>query len=66
MQSEGVRMKGGSLDMNRRKISPKECALMAVVVILGILFLPVVVILYCIPSVRKGFNSLLHEDAMRG
>lgn len=47
MQSEGERMKEGTQDMNRQKIGPKECALMAVVVILGIVLLPVVVILYC-------------------
>ena len=66
MQSEGVSMKGGSLDMNRRKISPKEYALMAGVIILGIVFLPVVVILYCIPSIRATFNHLAYEDAVRG
>ena len=57
MQSEGERMKEGTQDMNRQKIGPKECALMAVVVILGIVLLPVVVILYCIPSVRATFTS---------
>ena len=29
-------MKVGTQDMKRRKISPKECALMAVVIIFGI------------------------------
>ena len=51
---------------NDRKASPKEYALMAGVIILGIVFLPVVVILYCIPSVRATFNHLAYEDAMRG
>ena len=64
MQIEG--MKKESQYKGCMKTSPKEYALMAGVIILGIVFLPVVVILYCIPSVRKGFNSLLHEDAMRG
>ena len=49
-----------------RKTSPKEYALMAGVIILGIVFLPVVVILYCLPSVRATFNHLAYEDAMRG
>ena len=49
-----------------RKTSPKEYALMAGVIILGIVFLPVVVILYCIPSVRATFKQLAYEDAMRG
>ena len=38
---------------------------MAGVIILGIVFLPVVVILYCIPSVRAAFDQLAYEDAMR-
>ena len=49
-----------------RKASPKEYALMAGVIILGIVFLPVVVILYCIPSVRATFKQLAYEDAMLG
>ena len=49
-----------------KKASPKEYALMAGVIILGIVFLPVVVILYCIPSVRATFDLLAYEDAMRG
>ncbi len=49
-----------------RKTSPKEYALMAGVIILGIVFLPIVTILYCIPSVRATFNHLAYEDAMRG
>ena len=40
---------------------------MAGVIILGIVFfLPVVVILYCIPSVRATFDLLAYEDAMVG
>lgn len=49
-----------------RKASPKEYALMAGVIILGIVFLPIVVILYCIPSIRATFKQLAYEDAMRG
>ena len=49
-----------------RKTRPKEYALMAGVIILGIVFLPVVVLLYCIPSVRATFKQLAYEDAMRG
>lgn len=49
-----------------RKTSPEEYALMADVIILGIVFLSVVVILYCIPSVDATFKQLAYEDAMRG
>lgn len=53
-------------DMDWWSMGPKEYALMAVIIILGLVFLPVVVILYCIPSVRETFNQVAYEDAMRG
>lgn len=48
------------------KTGPKEYALLAGIIILGIVCLPVVVILYCIPAVRDTFNQVAYEDAMRG
>lgn len=66
MQIEGEGMKKETQYKDCRKTSPKEYALMAGVIILGIVFLPVVVILYCIPSVRATFKQLAYEDAMRG
>lgn len=66
MQIEGEGMKKETQFKDWRKSSSKEYALMADVIILGIVFLQVVIILCCISSVRKGFNSLLHDDAMRG
>ena len=65
MQIEGEGMKKETQYKDGRKASPKEYALMAGVIILGIVFLPVVVILYCIPSVRGTFKQLAYEDAMR-
>ena len=66
MQIEGEGMKKETQYKDWRKSSPKEYALWAGIVILGIVFLPVVVILYCIPSVRATFKQLAYEDAMRG
>ena len=36
------------------------------VVLIALLFLPVVVLLYRIPSIRVAFDQLAYEDAMRG
>ena len=66
MRSEGEGIKEETQHMDWRKASSKECALMAVVIILGIVFLPVVAILYCLPSVRATFDQLAYEDAMLG
>ena len=54
------------LDMDGWRMSSKDYVLMAFFIILGIVFLPVVVILYCIPSIREAFNQVAYEDAMRG
>jgi len=39
---------------------------MAATVLAGIVLLPVLILLYLIPSVRKAFDQLAYEDAMRG
>lgn len=36
------------------------------VILAGIFVLPIVVVLYCIPSIRAAFDQLAYEDAMRG
>ena len=36
------------------------------VVFVALPFLPIVVLLYCIPSIRVAFDQLVYEDAMRG
>ena len=36
------------------------------VVFVSLLFLPVVVLLHCIPSIRVAFDQLAYEDAIRG
>ena len=46
--------------------SPKEYSLMVVFIMLGIVLLPIVVVFYCIPSVRAPFKQLAYEDAVRG
>ena len=66
MQSEGEGKKKETQFKGWREAGPKEYALMAVVIILGIAFLPIVTIFYCIPSVRATFDLLAYEDAMRG
>ena len=44
----------------------RDYVLMAVTILLGIVFLPIVIPLYLIPSVREAFDQLAYEDAMRG
>ena len=39
---------------------------MAGVILAGLLVLPIVLLLYCIPSIRLAFDQLVYEDAMRG
>lgn len=42
-------------------------ALSAVAIVTcGLLVLPLVALLYCIPSIRLAFDQLAYEDAMRG
>ena len=36
------------------------------IIAVGLIALPIVVLLYCIPTVRLAFNQLAYEDAMRG
>lgn len=43
----------------------QEYASIVAVVILGIVFLPVVIILYCVPSIRETFKQLAYEAVMR-
>lgn len=66
MQIEGEGKKKETQFKGWRETSSKECALMVVVIILGIAFLPIVTIFYCIPSVRATFDQLAYEDAMIG
>lgn len=48
------------------KASRCEYTIMAATVLAGIVLLPVLILLYLIPSVRKAFDLLAYEDAMRG
>lgn len=48
------------------KTSWYEYALMAVSILAGIVFLPVLISIYLIPSIREAFDQLAYEDAMRG
>ena len=36
------------------------------IILAGIFMLPLVVVLYCVPSIRAAFDQLAYEDAMRG
>ena len=48
------------------KTSWYEYGLMAVSFLAGIVFLPVLISIYLIPSIREAFDQLAYEDAMRG
>ncbi len=36
------------------------------VILIGIVALPVIVVLYCIPPIRETFSQLVYEDSMLG
>jgi len=36
------------------------------IIVIGLLALPIVALLYCIPSIRLAFGQLAYEDAVRG
>ena len=44
----------------------REIFLATGVVLVALFFLPFVVVLYFIPSIRASFEQLAYEDAMRG
>ena len=49
-----------------RLVLMRDYALMAVTILVGIVLLPIMILLYLIPSVREAFDQLAYEDAMRG
>ena len=44
----------------------RDCTLIAVTILAGIVLLPILIPLYLVPSVHEAFDQLAYEDAMRG
>ena len=67
MRRDSKAVAGGSIGMTEEALKPSfEFLKTVAIVVAGLLVFPIVVVLYCIPSIRLAFDLLAYEDAMRG